>query len=131
VLAVFAYLFMLTAGRMFRAENVLSARALTLTRLKAELRLPGGGGQTTMRAEQWAETPETKTAMAPSRKTAPWAGKGAPMSDGRFYATIGVAVVVVAIGLVEYLVQGSKAGLIIAIVGVATGASAFARRRKR
>jgi ABC-2 type transport system permease protein len=130
VLAAFAYLFVLTAGKLFRAENVLSARALTLTRLKAELRLPGGGGQTTMRAEQPADTPETKATMAPSKRTAPWVGRGAQVSNKRFYATIGIAVVVLAIGLVEYLVQGNKSGLIISIVGVVTGASAFARRRK-
>ncbi len=42
-LGVFAYLFVLLAARLFRAENLLSSRALTWSRLTGELHLESGG----------------------------------------------------------------------------------------
>ncbi len=51
-------------------------------------------------------------------------------SDKRFYATLGIAAVVVVIGVLEYAVRHDNTGIIVAVIGVATGASAYARRRK-
>jgi ABC-2 type transport system permease protein len=127
-LAAFAYLFILAAGSLFRAENVLSARALTWSRLRAELRPAGFGGRAL--SKRTATPKERATARAGENPRTLFPKRSGPMTAKRLYATYAIAAVVVAIGLVEYLVRKDDTGIVIAIVGLVTALSAWARRRR-
>ena len=144
-LGAFAYLFILAAAGLFRAENVLSARALTWTRLRAELRTRGSGrprraATSALDRHRPRRKPNpVKQSHRPIGRTTDPAGenprslfpkRSGPMSTKRLYATYAIAAVVVAIGLVEYLVRKDDTGIVIAIVGLVTALSAYARRPK-
>jgi ABC-2 type transport system permease protein len=135
LLGLFAYLFVMAAARLFRAENVLSSRALSWERLRGELRpatAPLGPGRSASRRTPSGSAAAGRPAGSKQGTTTrPAPGGPAPLSDRRLFASIGIAVVVVAFGLVEYFARGDDTGLVIVIVGVIAGAAGYARRRKK
>jgi len=142
-LALFAYGFVLSAARLFRAENVLSTRALTWTRLRAELqrrpeRLAAAGGAGTAPAARPtppaptdADAPEAPTAADPAAQPpgrVPIGRRTAP-SKQRSYLSLLAAAVLVGIGVIES-VRGQQSGIIIAVAGVLAGLVTYWRRRR-
>jgi ABC-type Na+ efflux pump permease subunit len=139
-LALFAYGFVLSAARLFRAENVLSTRALTWTRLRAELqrrpeRLAAPGGWGTSPAAQPAPPAPTDALGAPTPTADPAAqppgrvpvGRRTAPSKQRSYLSLLAAAVLVGIGVIES-VRGQQSGIIIAVAGVLAGLVTYWRR---
>jgi ABC-2 type transport system permease protein len=119
-LGVFAYVFILAAARLFRAENVLSSRALTWGRLRGGLsRQTAGPVVVEVDAAKASGAPRVRPPKQPLAS-----------STKRLYMSLVVALAVVVFGLVEYLVRGDKSGAIIAAVGVVAGVATYARRRR-
>ncbi len=134
LLIAFAYLFVLAASRLFRAENVLSSRALTWNRLKAELQPAIGraaaGRAVAERQRPGAGSPATgHPAARPPAAETPEARRPAEAAK-RLYVAAAGATIVVAFGLFEYFARGEGIGLAIAGVGVAAGLAAYVRKRR-
>lgn len=126
-LAAVAYLFVLLAGRLFRADNLLSVRALSWERLRSVLQTRDGAAKTTPQpAPATAPRAQSGDVAAPARTTRP-AAPGA--SKQRVYMLGGIAVIVVVLGVVEYA-RGDSSGIIVAVAGVIIAASAYVRYRK-
>ena len=128
VLALFAYRFALLAGRLFRAENVLSSRALTWARLREELqRRPDRA----LLAGTGAAPEQTLPARSAARqpKAGLGRGRGQTSSKQRLYLSALGAAVLVVVGVIEYT-RGQKSGIIIAAAGVVVGLANYWRRRK-
>jgi ABC-2 type transport system permease protein len=113
-LGFFAYLFVLSAARLFRAENLLSSRALSWRRLAGELHLESGVRATKLiRAAKPIGSGERATRQATSRSRA-------------LSRVLGSAVLVI-VGVVE-IVRGESLGIVILVLGIAFGALAYRRR---
>lgn len=127
LLAGAAYLCILMAGRMFRPDHLLSARALTWERLRNMLRL-----RTALAPASGAAAPAVKPgartgpAAPPAQESRP---AGAATSRNRTYMMAAIAVVMLAMGIVEYS-RGDSSGIVIAIAGVILGIGAYARYRR-
>lgn len=127
-LGILAYLFVLLAGRLFRADNLLSSRALTWQRLRGVLR-PRASTATAARepaAEGMARGSVDKTAA--SSRT-PHRAAGPAASRRRVYMLAAISIVMVAIGVVE-CIRGDSSGIVIAIAGVVVAAGAYLRYRR-
>jgi ABC-2 type transport system permease protein len=134
-LALSAYGFALLAARLFRAENVLSTRALTWTRLRAELqRQP----DRTLAAEGAGARPPARPAVASPTSAGKragqtlgrgLAGRNARSSKQRLHLSMLVGVVIVAFGVIEYA-RGQNSGVVIAVVGVLAALTSYWRRRR-
>jgi ABC-2 type transport system permease protein len=112
-----AYLLVLLAARLFRAENLLSSRALSWGRLTEEFR-PQGVGRVAGRIVKVAKH------VIGSRRTP---GQ-ATSRKGALQKALGAAVLIV-FGVVE-IVRGESLGFVILVLGIAFGASAFRRGRR-
>jgi len=146
-LGLFAYGFVLAAAKLFRAENILSSRALTWQRLKRELRLAGaestaGPRQPASRGpvvtSRQSRSGDSDRPGSVGRVRGAGAGAGAKPGTGKYwpagskqkaYLSGAVALVVIAIGIFEY-VRGGESGIILIVVGAATAFSAYRRYRK-
>ncbi len=136
-LGVFAYLFVLLAGRLFRAENLLSSHALTWGRLTRELRpravhpmVSGAGASSTARVAPAAAEPPASGRATNGRTTSGAPGRTrAAFSKQRLYLMALVAAFLVIMGVSE-LARGDSSGIIIAAVGILAGALAYWRHRK-
>ena len=127
LLAGAAYLCILMAGRLFRPDHLLSSRALTWERLRGMIRprtalapAPRGAASTVKPGARIGH------AVPPAQKTRP---TGTTASRNRVYMMAAVAVVMLALGIVEYS-RGDSSGVIIAIAGVILGIGAYARYRR-
>jgi ABC-2 type transport system permease protein len=158
VLAMFTYAVVLLAGRLFRAENVLSTAALNWQRLRGAFR-PEGVSQRGAAAQPRgrAQAEETARAGEASRaEVAAQPGDAARPGDGaasrgaprglaqaptpdaqkaerdrqRLYLSVVVACLVVVVGVVEFA-RGDQAGVPIAVLGVAIGFVAYRRMHRR
>ncbi len=122
-LGVFAFLFVLLAGRMFRAENLLSSRALTWSRLAKAWSTRG------------AQAAPTAKSIAGGRVAPEPVGRGTPRkqtdasSRKRLFTMALVACVIVVVGAVQ-LAHGKSDGTIYVAAGVVVGAAAYWRYRK-
>jgi hypothetical protein len=119
-LGVFAYLFVMLAARLFRAENLLSSRALSWKRLVEELR-PQSAGQAAepIRA---AEVP----ARGSSINTGRWR-TGQVASGNRFLSSVVGAAILLIVGVIE-IARGESLGIVILVAGIALGALAYRRK---
>jgi ABC-2 type transport system permease protein len=131
-LGVFAYLFILLAARLFRAENLLSSRALTWTRLARELR-PQAVRPTVTEATATPAPRVTPPAAQPAVGGQP-VGRparrpAAAPSRQRVYLIALAGALAVIVGLSE-LARGDSAGIVIAAWGIVLGAVAYWRHRK-
>ena len=120
-LGVFAYLFVLLAARLFRAENLLSSRALSWRRLAAEFHLPSAG-----RAAEPARTVQASrksSSVATSRR-----GTRQTATRRRTLPRMLGAAVLTFVGAIE-IVRGEALGIVILVAGIAFGALAYRRNR--
>jgi hypothetical protein len=136
-LGLFAYGFVLMAARLFRAENILSSRALTWARLRSELAPASAGSKTgspprAVRAHEGDDISTTGSGRGGWGGRRPGSGTGGQRPAGstqRLYLSVGVAVVLVIVGVFTY-VRGDKAGIAVAIAGVVVGLITYSRLRK-
>lgn len=131
-LGLLAYGFVLVAAKLFRAENILSSRALTWQRLKRGLRFAGAGAGSAAGPRQ----PASRGPVSLGRQPRPGAGEGPGAgkyrpagSKQKAYLSGAAAVVLIAFGVYEY-VRGGESGIILIVVGAAAGFSAYMRYRK-
>jgi len=124
-LAVFAYFFVLLAGRLFRADNLLSTRALTWSRLGGVLKLRSA----TARLARRRGDPAAKEAAADGGEQDREPNAAGRASKQRTLMLGLIAVVMLFLGIREYL-QGDSSGLAIAVAGVVIGAAAYYRYRR-
>lgn len=152
-LGIFAYGFVLLAARLFRAENLLSSRALTWARLRGELRpcRPGPQvGEAALPGRATARPARTSAVrgarpMPRDAESAGSAGQGgrldrlrdavggrgrAPVPKERLYLSLVIAVLLVGFGAYEY-VRGDRAGIVIAVAGAVAALLAYRRYRKQ
>lgn len=124
-LAVFAYLFVLAAGRLFRADNLLSTRALTWSRLGGALKVRPGRATTARRHGDVTVGPVTSAGERDrGHRTAATERRRRTLMLGL------VAAVMVFFGVREYL-RGDPSGLAIAVAGAVIAAAAYYRYRRR
>jgi ABC-2 type transport system permease protein len=115
-LGVFAYLFVLSAARLFRAENLLSSRALIWRRLAGELHLQSGGRAAAL-------VGAAKSIGSDRRAT------GQPTTRNSALSRMLGAAILVIVGVVE-IVRGESLGIVLLVLGIAFGALAYRRGRK-
>ncbi len=127
-LGVSSYLCALLAGRLFRAENLLSSRALTWSRLAGAWSTRGAPTLPAAESEATGRTVGESVGRGQP-------GRGAPRkqtdvsSRRRLFTMALVAGVMVVVGAVE-LARGESNGKILLSAGVVVGALAYWRHRR-
>jgi ABC-2 type transport system permease protein len=116
-LGLFAYLLVVLAARLFRAENLLSSRALTWSRLTRTLH------------PNLVRPPATEAnSIPPSPGAEPRELRAAPGKQ-RLYIIALVAAVAIIVGVSE-LARGDPTGVIVVAAGIIVGAVAYWRQRR-
>jgi ABC-2 type transport system permease protein len=146
LLGIFAYGFVLLAARLFKAENILSSRALTWARLRSGL-WPGAATVPSNGRVRPGRTSATH-GLPPVPRNAGSAGRAGqggwgdrlrgavggsgrgPVSKERLYVSMVVTIVLVAFGAYEY-VRGDETGIVVAAVGIVAGLMTYRRYRNR
>ncbi len=115
-LGVFAYLFVLLAARLFRAENLLSSRAMSWRHLAEEFHLESAG--------RAAGLVQAAKSIGSGRRTT----EQAPSRSQVLPRVLGAAVLVV-VGVVE-IVRGESLGIVMVALGIAFLALTYRRQRR-